>query len=166
MLLLILILAIFSMGAGKCSSENTRKTAERDRESTMQRAQKSVQVPKIEHFINRQGVAEYMKRMDDPSKTFYVYLLSYTGRVLGYYVTRTHPISVCSLMTPPDKVNWGKGETVSSAPSLDGLYGGGDGTMCKHYYAFTADTDTLIEFNTQFFVSDQPLNLEADRLTK
>lgn len=148
------------------SGQSNREKAEKARASTMERAQSAVPVPKIENFINRKAVAEYMKRMDDPSKTFYVYLLSMTGDVIGYYVTRTHPISICSLMTPPDQLHddmdWG---TTQAAPTLNGLYANGaDG--CDHYYAFTADSDTMIEFSQDFFISDQPLSLEADQLVK
>lgn len=167
--ILIITTAILTMGADDCGgqAEANRQKAEKARETTMERAQDAVPVPQINNFINRKAVAEYMERMDDPSKTFYVYLTSYTGKVIGYYVTRTHPISICSLMTPPDDAEyWSNGgTTVVQAPTLNGLYAnGGDG--CDHYYAFTADSDTMIEFSQDFFISDQPLELEADQLVK
>lgn len=161
----ILISCLFLAGASKCERrENSRQKSVKTQETIARRAATKIPIPQTTNFLNRKAIAEYMKRMDDPSKTFYVYLLSMTGKVIGYYVTRTHPRSVCDLMTPPDRIyddgNWG---SAVSAPTLDGTYG----SSCnqEHYYAITADTDTLIEFSMEFFISDQPLNIEADQIS-
>lgn len=165
-LLILGLTAPFIMGNDGCGdqSQANREKAAENRADVMSRAQEAQPVPNVNNFVNRKAVAEYMKRMDDPNKTFYVYITSMTGKVMGYYVTRTHPISICSLMTPPDQEVDSHGtDLVMSAPTLNGLYANGaDG--CDHYYAFTADSDTLIEFSQDFFIADHPLTLEADRL--
>lgn len=155
---------ILTMLSGCPIGNETRASGEAARDDIAARASKAVPVPHISNFQNRKAIAEYMKRMDDPNKTFYVYLLGYNGRVIGYYVTRTHPVSVCELMTPPEEevsVLGSGANPLGSAPTLNGTYGSGNGA-CGHYYAFTADTDTLVEFSTHFFISDAPLNIETD----
>lgn len=149
------------------NTPSSQEKGEAIQEKVTQTAFDAVPVPQIEHFLNREAVAEYVKRMNDPSKTFYVYLISY-GKILGYYVTSTHPVSVCMLMTPAKREVGVRGSgpnPLGPAPTLDGLFGGG-GAMCDHYYAMTADTGTLVEWSVDMIVQDQPLGLEADQLQK
>ena len=155
---------IVSISGCNKDEKSTRDLQAQKRDQIAKRADKAVPIPAIDNFLNRKAIREYMVRMDDPSKTWYVYLISYTGTKIGYYVTRTHPISVCQLMTPPETEYdvWGNGQ-LGPAPTLDGVYAGSN-SGCDHYYAFTADTDTLIEFSSDFFVSDQPLNIDAPEL--
>jgi hypothetical protein len=161
----IMLVMAMAVGLTGCNVESsTQEQQEKARAQINDMANKAVPTPPINNFLNREAVAEYMIRMDDPSKTFYVYLISH-GEVMGYYITRTHPVSICQLMTPPEKEYGVRGRganPLGAAPTLDGLYAtGGD---CSHYYALTADSDTLIEFSTDFTISDQPLQLEADKL--
>lgn len=166
MMLIAITLPLLALSGCKLE-QSAQAQGEAVQEQNAQNAFQRVPVPKINHYINREAVAEYVKRLNDPSKTFYVYLLSLSGDVIGYYVTRTHPISVCMLMTPSEReINvTGSPHPMGPAPTLDGLYGSG-GNMCDHYYAFTADTDTLVEFSNDFFIADAPLQVEADVLSK
>lgn len=152
-----------------CDLESTQDKQAEKRDAIAERANKSVPVPDVNNFQNRQAVAERMRRMDDPDKTFYTYILGRDGSKIGYFVTRTHPISICQMMTPPKMeydINGTSADPLGPAPTLDGLYAGSaDG--CDHYYAFTADTDTMIEFSNDFFIADQPLKLpDAPLLAK
>ncbi len=165
-LITIITLAAAVVLAGCNTNSSAQQQEEQNRAATFERASKSVPTPHIENFQNREAVKEYMERMDDPDKTFYTYILSMRGDVIGYYVTRTHPVSICQAMTPTKKEydTFGKPGPLGPAPTLDGLFTSGG--SCDHYYAFTAGSDALIEFSQDFFISDQPLDIEADRLAE
>lgn len=136
------------------------------RDRLMERATAKVPVPEVNNFLVRQYIAEWMRRMDDPSKVFYIYLFADTGNAIGYYVG-TRPVSLCSLMTPPEKKwkgDWNRygSEALGPAPTLSGVYGSGGGG-CDTYYFFDAETDALIHFSGfNYFTADEPLGLDAE----
>src|SRR3546814_5665015 len=66
------------------------------------RATAAVPVPPTNNFVARQQLAEYMSRMDDPSKVWFVYLLGDNGNIIGYHIG-SYPQSVCTFMTPDRK---------------------------------------------------------------
>lgn len=138
------------------------------REQTMERATYSVPVPNINNFLTRQYLADWMKRLDDPSKVFYVYLMSDVGTYIGYYIG-TRPVSVCTYMTPTQKLwrgdfnQYGR-EALGVAPGLDGVYYGAGGN-CDTYFMFDSETGALIHFSGfHYFTSDQPLSVDAEPL--
>lgn len=147
-------------------AEEANKTAQND---IMARATAQVPVPKINNFLARKNLAEYMKRMDDPAKTWYVYILADTGAKLGYYVASTYPQSSCSFMTPPEQVreiNVHGGTqsanpiAVTSAPSLMGVYYKGGG--CDNTFFFDAASGALIILTgVHTWASDVPLDVDA-----
>lgn len=161
------------MTLAACPNENATSNHETKnraaQQSAMEVATTSVAVPKTKHFLARQNLAEYMKRMDTPEKLFYVYERGENGNTVGYYVSRTYPQSVCTFMTPPEQVvhkDWGMdagASVVVSAPALDGVYYKGGG--CDTYFFFDAATDAMILTSMKFTVADQPLSLEADPVT-
>ncbi len=159
-----------SLAACKVEGESsTRAQGEKEQEAIMERATNRVPTYIPRNFLTRETVNKWMKRMDVPDKTFYVYLLGDNGNQLGYYVAQTRPINECTLLTPPDRENvYSAGSTglttsVTAAPSLDGVYGKGG---CESYFFFEASTDAYIETHgMDFFVADQPLNLDAEPIT-
>ena len=161
--LLVVSLALAGASCGVDNDVERERASQRD--DMAQRASNNVDLPEINNFINLKAVAEYMERLDDPNKLFYIYITTLDGTIIGYYVTRTHPISICSLMTPPEKeypVRGSGPNPLGPAPRYDGLYtGGGDG--CDHYFAFTADSNALVEFSQDFLISDVPLTIEVDQ---
>lgn len=156
---IIIALLTLIMLAG-CIPENSRESGIKDQEGVMTRAVSKIPTYQPSHFLTRQAVNKWMERMDQPAKTFYIYLLGNNGSHIGYYVGQTRPICSSTLMTPPDRLSRGSGKVVTSAPSLDGVYSGGD---CGSFFFFDATTDAYIEIQgLNFFVADQPLNVDAD----
>lgn len=139
-------------------------------EKVIRKAMKNVQVPEIDHFLTRKTVKKWMERMDQPNKTFYIYVLADNGSIVGYYVAQYRPISVGTYMTPtqqPYNVDVSKHghEQLGPAPSLDGTYYGMNGGSGDQFYFFDAETDAYIELKgLNYFISDQPLALDAPRL--
>src|SRR3546814_12838025 len=87
-------------------------------------------VPPTNNVVARQQLAEYMSRMDDPSKVWFVYLLGDNGNIIGYHIG-SYPQSVCTFMTPPERVERRAhnnfASAVTTAPALDGIYYKGGG---------------------------------------
>lgn len=163
----IAALSMLALAGCKEGQSSSRDEGSKTQESLMQRAQSKTPVPEVSNFLTRDAVAKWMRRMDSPDKTFYVYLMGNNGQQLGYYVAQTRPISNCTLMTPPDKLHYwsgsaGRASAVTQAPSLDGVYSTGG---CDSYFFFDAETDAFIEINgLNFYVSDQPLAIEAEAI--
>jgi hypothetical protein len=163
--LIVTLIALSFMVTGCKGEASTTEKQEQARSSLMDKANASVPIPRIDNFLARQSVAEYMRRMDNPSKTFYIYVLGDNGNTIGYYVAKSQPMNICSFMSPTDKVEerYGDPDVVRQAPALDGLYYGSSG--CNVDYFFDAETDALIQLNgLNYMITDQPLKLDAKPL--
>lgn len=132
-------------------------------QTAMERATAAVPVPPTNNFVARQQLAEYMRRMDDPSKVWFVYLLGNNGNIIGYHVG-SYPQSVCTFMTPPEQVEWRQYNSytsaVTTAPALDGIYYKGGG--CDTSFMFDDATNAMIFIGgLKFLAYDAPLNVDA-----
>lgn len=146
-----------------CNEQSTRQAGTQEQEGIMSQAIQSSPTYVPNHFLTRRAVNKWMERMDVPEKTFYIYLMGNNGNHIGYYVGQTRPICSSTLLTPPDRNLRREGQAVVSAPSLDGVYSGGE---CSSYFFFDAETDAYIEIQgLNFFVSDMPLNLDVQAIT-
>lgn len=143
-------------------SESSRDKGSKEQESIMQRATNAYPTYNPRHFLTRDAVNKWMRRMDTPDKLFYVYVFTAMGQPIGYYVAQTRPVSACTFLTPPDRIvyaNNGRSNVVQ-APALDGVYYGQGG--CDRSFFFDATTDAFIELpNGTFHTADQPLSIEA-----
>lgn len=162
------VLGLSTAVAGCKAEQSTSAQQEQQREHISAKANNAVPVPDINNFVAREAVAEYMKRMDQPNKLFYIYVLADTGNIIGYFVSKGPPVNICNNMTPPDKVEdrgSHDGDVVRVAPSLNGLYNAGSG-VCNQDYFFDANSGGLISLkDLKAFISDQPLNLDVEPIT-
>lgn len=105
------------------------------------------------------------QRDNDPNRVTYVYLMSWTGEFIGYYVAKGKVSSNQSQMGPMDQsmklCGWGDGSCygVVEAPGDDGSFGPNEDGI----FFFTAD-DTKITWNGMYQQSDKPLNIKAPLL--
>lgn len=153
----------------------TSEQQEATRDSAMDRAHNAVPIPRTQNFLTRETVAEFMRRTDEPNKTFYIYLLNSMGNYIGFYVARGRPVNICTFLSPPDRVTReyvGNGASRSygnfkrAAPGMDGVYYGSG--ACDSEYFFDASSDALIEIITRggisMFVTDRPLELDVQQI--
>lgn len=96
----------------------------------------------------------------DPNKLAYVYLQASNGQLIGYYVFKGLPVSYCAALTPTYKIyNGDKGDVLTPAPSIDGVYYSGG--QCAAYYGRDASTNAYIEYTIGTGISaliyDRPL---------
>lgn len=156
----------FAMMAGCPVGEpTTSDRQEEKRDALMDKANYQVPTPTISNFVARKSVAEYMRRMDEPNKTFYVYIVADTGNIIGYYVAASQPVNICTFMSPTDKVDRhtgsGGGNVKRAAPANDGLYYGAG--ACNVDYFFDANSGALVQIKgLNMFISDQPLDIKAE----
>lgn len=122
--------------------------------------------PQIENFPARESLVEFAIRTDLLEHPWYVYILADTGNVIGYYVARQRPVNSCTFLSSTEDIEVKSSvPIVLTAPSLDGIYYGGSGASagCDAWFFFDAATDAMIEIRgVKFFISDQPLLLEAE----
>lgn len=113
------------------------------------------------------NLKEKLKRDEDPNRITYVYLVSQTGTVYGYYVAKGKISSNQSQLAPNDQVLdicpgstttcW----TVMEAPNDNGS----SGPDTDGVFFFTPDGN-MIETNVNFIKSDRPMVLNVPLLSK
>jgi len=156
--------------APQSAAERARQQNVAAQDDIISRATSAVPVPRVNNFLAREGLAEYMRRMDDPAKTWYIYVLGNSGAQLGYYVASSYPQSVCTFMTPPEEVRsrtWSNGGgfgLTTTAPALDGIYYKGGG--CETVFFFDAESSAMIMLTgMSTWASDVPLDLDVPRIS-
>lgn len=159
-----LVVVGIAVGGGCHDRNSTQAQGERDQENVMGRAISQVPVPEVNNFLTRKTVAKWMRRMDVPSKEFYVYVVADNGQVMRYYVASSRPVNICTFLTPTEREIdvMGSPNPLGQAPALDGVYYGSGGA-CDSWYFFDAETDAYVELvGVNLFFSDQPLVFETD----
>jgi len=125
-------------------------------------------IPKITKSLERENLIRRLNLLNDNSKIFYVYLVSY-GKVMAFYTAKGKVSSVNSKLTTQEQIVFSKDcdrktyrEGVSGcfitveSPDLDGSYGtNGDGI-----FFFTTE-NIYVEWAGEYMVSDQPLKLST-----
>lgn len=161
--LFVVILSVLVL-SGCERSLSTSQKQEATRDALMTRANNSTPIPEIRNFLARESVAEYMKRMDNPDKLFYIYILADNGQFVGYHVARTQTVNICTFMAPTDKIEKVRGHLWQrAAPANDGLYYGAG--ACNVDYFFDSATDALLQLKgLNYIISDMPLALDVKPL--
>lgn len=161
-LMSVVLLSLILMA---CNGEmTTSEKQEATRDELMTRANNSTPIPEIRNFLAREAVAEYMRRMDQPNKLFYIYILADNGQFVGYHVARTQTVNICTFMAPTDKIEKSRGHYWKrDAPANDGLYYGAG--ACNVDYFFDSATDALLQLKgLNYIISDMPLALDVKPL--
>lgn len=142
------------------SSEQERKSVE----ANQQRLITAIPAPVLDTSLERQNLAERLKRINQQNMSGYVYLLSY-GRVVASYPIRGKVSSLNAYLMggerPEDDPECIGGECAAimvEQPDYDGAYGkNADGV-----FFFTADTNAYVEWAGDYLFSDQPLKLNQE----
>lgn len=159
-LAILCIAILFSLG---CSiGQENRKRATRFREEVFSQARALYPEPRQQNFPLRKALVKFTEREDLINHPWYVYILGMNGNIIGYYVAQTVPINSSTFLSSTEIL---EGTAVVTAPSLDGIFYGGGGSTAGNdeWFFFDAETDAMIKIRgVPFFVSDQPLRLEAE----
>lgn len=176
----VLITSIVMMTVALSGCQETSKTAAQKADEANQRAKnnvkakatQSVPVPEITNFQARKNVAEYMKRLDEPEKVWYIYERApMTGEILGYYTSSSYPQSICTFMTPPETVEEirvrGSGPNpvaVTTSMALDGIYYKG-GACPEFFFDYNTGAMFILDEDALTIAVDQPLDVGAPNLS-
>ena len=139
---------------------------------------KPIPVPEITQAVEREMIARRAKLFDQQNKLGYVYLISQSGSVLGYYTIFGKMASLNSYLVPQEKITDERvyrnsdgsytrsrigGYFVMDDADLDGTYG----SNIEGVFFFT-DNGTYVELPTTAGVtpiySDKPLPIHAAKL--
>ncbi len=101
-------------------------------------------------------------RLNDPNRIGYLYGLSSTGQVMAFWTIRGKASSTGSQLSNTENVIpcARSNDAACNVPSMgdDGSFGPEE-CQSQGVFAFTADTDALIEWCGPWFYSDAPLHL-------
>lgn len=170
----IAITAILAAGVvlAGCKDNTTSAAEQADRlnlqaqQDVKARATQSVPVPQVTNFQARKNLAEYLSRLDEASKVWYVYERApMTGEILGYYTSSSYPQSVCTFMTQPEEIEeragtHGRAMVTTTAMALDGVYYKG-GTCPDFFFDYTTGAMIVLDADAVTIAVDQPLDVGA-----
>ena len=90
--LVVILLMVTVVGCG--DRELTPQEVDKAKqEEILDRGQTAEPAYMTNNFLSRKAINKWLERMDDPSKTWYVYEFSDMGSVLRYYISSTVPLS-------------------------------------------------------------------------
>lgn len=161
----IAVLACGILLAG-CEPAKTTTTSvnAKNVEANQQRLMKAVPAPTLETSLERQNLAERLKRINQQNMSGYVYLLSY-GRVVASYAIRGKVTSLNAYLmageapqSDPVGTADGRQSLMIEQPDYDGAYG----QNAAGVFFFTADSNAYVEWAGDYLFSDQPLKLNQE----
>jgi hypothetical protein len=165
---LVVGMGILAACGGQTEQDDAREQSVEMREDTFEQAVLLHPVPPMENFPLREALVEFASRQDRVGTIYYVYLVDMNGQPYGYFTGQTYPINTCNFLSSSERIVWNsETDPVVSAPSLDGMFYGGaeSSAACDLYFFFDSATDAMHVFKAQnFFVSDQPLNLDVPKI--
>lgn len=133
------------------------------------RATASIPVPRGTNFQARRNLAEFLQRVDERGKVWYVYERApLTGDIIGRYTSSTYPQSVCTFMTQPEEireksVGGGAGPNpiaVTTAMALDGVYYKG-GDCPDFFFDYESGAMIVLDADAVTIAVDMPLDVDV-----
>jgi hypothetical protein len=153
-LLALVLVATGCTGNSSADKETASRSGSYDQQVATQPAHTMPYSP------TREVINFWIDTWKQPNKLSYVYLQNANGDIIGYYVLKGLPVSSCAALTPTQQINGSSnGNTVTSAPSVDGVYYSGG--QCNTYYGKDATSGAYIEYTVGLGINvllfDQPL---------
>lgn len=149
--------------AGPTQSEASVKQEQAQKEN-LTSAVTAYPTPRVNNFVERKTISEWVKRWDKPSVVTYCYVFIGSAPI-GYFVTNGKPASTQSYLIPETIMENGHdlgehlGEALVESPDLDGCYGSNNAG-----YRFFLANGTAVECSgamVSMIYSDAPLNLKC-----
>ena len=144
-------------------NRNPRAAGLKMQTETMLNVMAAVPVPVLMTAQERKMVVRRAQRFDVENKLGYVYIITESGAIIGYYTIFGKVASLRSYLTPVDQVivpaSTDGGGVVVEAPDIDGTYG----ENVEGVFFFT-DNDVYVEWNGKYLYSDQILPIRTIKL--
>lgn len=151
-----------------CSGHSTNQTTAGNQTSQTTYSEFTAKVPypyqaaAPSNPLERENLAKRLKQYNSAGDTNYVYVFTYAGQVMGYYVINGKVSSTGSQMTATQIscYNDGGAGCVMDAIGDDGSYGPEEGGQAGVFF-YTA-TGVLVETDLPFLVSSSPVTTYAN----
>jgi hypothetical protein len=162
---LLLVLVFVAACGGSSSGESPQDKESKSNQNSY--AQLVAQQPghTMAYSPTRSTINFYIDKWGKtPGKLSYVYLQNSSGRIIGYYVFKGLPVTMCAALKPTQKAQWwsdsnGGSPILIPQPSADGVYYSGG--QCNEYYGEDATTGAFVDYTIGLGINvllyDQPL---------
>lgn len=169
----VIVGAVVMTTAASCGTDNGNSTAQQNKQNniaagTAQKFDQAVPYPyEGSAFptdpLERKNLSQRLQMQNSAGATTYVYMMTFSGQVYGYYVARGKVSSTGSQMTST-QVMVDCGNNSASCPidaiGDDGSYGPEEGGQFGIFFITT--TGNLIETDQPFISSTQPIKIYAN----
>jgi hypothetical protein len=167
LVIILALVAVLGFGCEKSVVDQQRDESVAGRVENMERAEALYPSPENENFPLRALLVEYTKRQDLVNHPWYTYIMSDTGAITHYFVSTTIPVSTNAFLGSTEVLHDGGSEsdTILTAPSLDGIYYGGAGSVTgsNGWIFIDAATGAMgIAYGQKILTFDSPLILETE----
>ena len=136
------------------------------RTEMMARAEALYPTPMTQNFPLRALLVEYTERCDQVNHPWYTYIMSDTGAITHYFVSTTIPVSTNAFLGSTEDIrDDSDGNLILTAPSLDGIYygGGGSVTASNGWIFIDAATGAMgVVYGCNVMTYEAPLILETE----
>lgn len=137
-----------------------------ERAELMERAEALYPTPETQNFPMRALLVEYTERCDMVNHPWYTYIISDTGAITHYFVSTTIPVSTNAFLGSTEDVrDDSDGNLILTAPSLDGIYYGGGGSISANngWIFIDASTGAMgVVYGCKVMTYEAPLILETE----
>lgn len=148
---IIALLTLFVVATGESCSDNSQggKATSNERLTQQNNYAKLVAAQPshtMQYSATRETINFWIDTWKSPGKLSYVYLQAANGQLTGYYILKGLPVSMCASQTPTYTfVNAHDNWWDEPAPSIDGVFYGGQGS-CNRYYGRDASNNAYVDF--------------------
>ena len=159
---LLILIALSTVGCSDKFNDQRRESVD-SRTEIMARAESLIPAPQSQNFPLRAVLAEYTRRQDLLNHPWYTYIMSDTGAITHYFVSTTLPLSTNAFLGSTEVVF--NSTLVLTAPSLDGIYYGGSGSVTgsNGWIFIDAATGAMgVAYGQKILTFDAPLILQTE----
>lgn len=165
-LIIATIAAASLVGLTACNEEpSATKSENKARLATYSKLVKAQPAHSMDYSPTRATKNFWIDTWGHKGKVSYVYLMDSSSNVFGYFVLDGLPVSYCTSLIPPYRIDDGGSNTVVvPGPSVDGTYA--SAANCNVYYGKDAVTGSYVEYTSGMginaLVFDQPMPQYGD----
>jgi hypothetical protein len=166
LLALVAVATLVGVGCERDQATQLREESVDSRTAMMARAEALYPMPMTQNFPMRALLVEYTERCDQVNHPWYTYIMSDTGAITHYFVSTTIPVSTNAFLGSTEDVRGDRhGNLILTAPSLDGIYYGGGGsiTASNGWIFIDAATGAMgVVYGCNVMTYEAPLILETE----
>lgn len=146
--LLIGLMAVVAVALVACEESDAERSEKDVQDGNYERLVDMEPAKEVTNPKTRETVNFFTETWNEVGQLAYVYLQNSDGKMIGYYVLDGPPVSMCTALTPPDKMQSRNNNesSVRVAPGIDGVYRSDED--CSRYYGKDASTGAYVEFTT------------------